>query len=141
MDPVSALSLASAITTFINFGTKLTRGTLEIYKSASGSTIGNAHLRGITQDLRDITTDLKVCLEGGSKHEKDLEDLAAECRGLGDTLVRLIDKLTVAGERTWSKSLQAKCKSMRRERDIKDLKGKLASYPSRLLLHLNLILK
>ena len=47
MDPISAVGLASAILTFVELSAKLTRGTFEVYKSATGSSEGNLHFKNV----------------------------------------------------------------------------------------------
>lgn len=141
MDPVTAIGLASAIITFVEVGTKPTRGTFEFYKSATGSTENNAQLKTLAQDLKDVTADLQIDVKGGSKHEKALLELAADCRKLSERLLSLLRELTVSGERTLQKSLKTKFKSMRKDREIQEIEARLAGYRSQLFLHLNLILR
>ena len=140
MDPASALGVASAVITFIDFGFKLTRGTFEIYKSTTGSTENNAHINAITQDLRDVTLDLYQNFAGSTEHEKAIKNIAAECRALSDKILKILQRLTIS-EKSWRKSLKAKFQGLIKEEDINSLQSELDRYRSQLFLHLELLLR
>jgi hypothetical protein len=56
MDPLTALSLASSIAQFVDFGFKLVDEAHEIREA--GSTIDNVVLKSVTNDLVQITSSL-----------------------------------------------------------------------------------
>lgn len=140
MDPASALGVASAAITFIDFGFKLTRGTFEVYKSATGSTESNTNIKAITQDLRNFTADLNNDFVGSTEHEKAIRDIAAKCCTLSDKLLKILQRLTVS-EKSWRKSLKAKFHGMIKQDEIDDLQAELDRYRSHLLMHLDLVLR
>ena len=55
MDPFTAIGLASAIVQFVDYASKLVKGTIEIYGSATGDTAETGSLKLVTQKLRDLT--------------------------------------------------------------------------------------
>ncbi|KAI1394304.1 uncharacterized protein F4822DRAFT_424781 [Hypoxylon trugodes] len=55
MDPISALSVASAVIAFVDFSWKIVTGAAEIYRSVEGTTNENARLEDIVQDLETIS--------------------------------------------------------------------------------------
>jgi hypothetical protein len=57
MEPLVALSLATSVAQFIDFGSKLIRGTKEI--TEAGSTVSVVHLSNITSDLIGINSSLE----------------------------------------------------------------------------------
>ena len=56
MEPLVALSLASSVAQFLDFGGKLFRGTKEI--AEAGSTISVTHLRHLATDLAKINSSI-----------------------------------------------------------------------------------
>jgi hypothetical protein len=141
MDPITVLSLASAILTFIDYATKIVTGTYEVYKSATGTTEENAHIDTIIGDLREVTDDLDSDLVGKTKHERALKELASKCEKLSDELLRLLEKLTVSDNHSTWKSLKVKIKSIRKEKEVAGMEKRLGEYRSQILLRLTLTLK
>ena len=54
LDPLTAISLASAIVQFVDFGSKVIRGASEIYKSADGALRENAELEDSTTKINQL---------------------------------------------------------------------------------------
>jgi hypothetical protein len=54
MDPITALGLAAAVVQFVDFATKLTNGTRQVYVSGSGATAGNADLELCASELEKL---------------------------------------------------------------------------------------
>jgi len=141
MDPVTALSLASSILTFIDFANKIITGTSEVYQSVSGATAENAHIDIIVKDLNEITDDLSTSLPGRTNNEKALKDLASKCELVSGRLQALLDGLKVSGDHTTWKSLKAKIKSMRKEKEILSMEKQLGDYRAQILTRLTLMLR
>ncbi|KAK7990193.1 hypothetical protein PG989_010508 [Apiospora arundinis] len=59
MDPFAAIGLASAIITFIDFGSKIVKISKEIHGSASGTSNANADLENLTKSMGELAMDLK----------------------------------------------------------------------------------
>jgi hypothetical protein len=97
MDPISAIGLASAIISFIDFAHEIVTGAEELYKK--GSTEENKHTEKIVNDLEEVATNL-TGLPGKSKPEKALNNLAKECKDISRKLQDLLKKLTISGDRT-----------------------------------------
>ncbi|KAH8656449.1 hypothetical protein BGZ61DRAFT_540902 [Ilyonectria robusta] len=96
MDPVTAVSLASSILTFIEFSQKLISGTLEI--SRAGETADNAHLSHINEDLHDVSGHLCQKIVGTSENAEALRDIASKCRSISDDLSKLLDTLKASSQ-------------------------------------------
>ena len=91
MDPLSAISLASAVVQFVDFGSRLLRETVNVYKSSSGRSVTNNELRAISNDLSILSNDVilkstisKVKQGGGS--EEVFVRLCHECSEIGKEL-------------------------------------------------------
>lgn len=59
MDPMTALSIAAAVVQFVDFGTGLLRGSLEVYTSAFGQTRGVVHVTQVVDDLSELSKSIK----------------------------------------------------------------------------------
>ncbi|KAH8748744.1 hypothetical protein BGZ57DRAFT_969398 [Hyaloscypha finlandica] len=138
MDPITAVSFAASILTFIDFSHQVVCGTYEIIKS--GSTTDNAHVSVVTTDLDEITKALNQRPSGYSKHEEALNTLATECQGVSGELRKLLDRVkTKAGSSKW-KSIKVALHSMWKKGEIAELDNRIGKYRSEILLRLVLIL-
>ncbi|KAI9767609.1 MAG: hypothetical protein M1839_004466 [Geoglossum umbratile] len=129
MDPITALTIASTIVTFVDFATKIVTGTYQVYNSVSGTTEENAHIDTIISDLREVTDDL----------DSDLE-LASKCEKLSGELLCLLENLAASGNHSTWKSLKVKIMSMHKEKEVARIEKRLGDYRSQILLRLTLIL-
>ena len=141
MDPITALSLASTILTFVDYAHKIVTGTYEIYQSVSGVTEDNAHVDIIVSDFNDIATDLVTTVPGKSPNEIALKDLASKCEAISGRLLALLNSLKVSGHCTTWKSLKAKIKSMRKENEILSIEKQLGDYRGQILTRLTMMLR
>ena len=142
MDPITAISIASAILTFIDTASKIVTGTYEILQSASGATAANEHIEIIVDDLCAITAELDT--PDSRKYKRDdraLRTLASNCQRVSEELRALLETLKVSGNHTTWKSLTAKIKSMRKEKEIAEMEKKLGDYRAQILLRLNVMLR
>lgn len=139
MDPITAVSFAASILTFIDFGYKIVTGALEIVKS--GSTSDNAHTSTVINYFHEIVKPLSEHPPGKSEHEEALKKLAEECKQVSQELVKLLDKLTTnPGCSLWT-SARVSLRSMRKKGEVVDLENKLDKYRSQILMRLVLILR
>lgn len=138
MDPITAIGLASAIITFIDFAHKIVTGADELYKNAT--TEENKHTENIVNDLDDAATDL-TNLPGKTKHEKALNNLAENCKDISRELHSLLKKLTVSGDHTKWKALKVAIHNVLKESEVTKLVARLDKYRGEILLQLSLMLK
>lgn len=147
MEAVEAAGFASAIIAFIEFSCKIVKGSYEIYQSSAGTTADNDQIERLTDDLAKVTRGL--ALPGGGvrngsspgHHQKALEQLANECTEVAGDLTIILNDLKIKDGIRSVRSLQAKWKSMRQEPVIASLEKRLDRYQSRILLHLQFILR
>ena len=140
MDPVTAIGLASAILSLIDYAHKIVTGADELYKSATGATEENTHTGTIVKDLDEAAANL-TDLSGKTKHEKALNDLAAKCRKISNDLLHLLNKLIVSDNlSTWT-VLKATIRNLRKKDEVTKMVAKIGEYRSQILLRLNLMLK
>lgn len=144
MESLAALSLAGTVVQFVEFATKVAKGSHEIFQSAQGFTIEHEQFRALTEDLQEICDELQKPIPGDQltsweeKHLKSLaEECAAECKRLQDVLSEL--RVKERGKR-W-KGLVAAVKAIGKEKAILDIQNRLETFKSTISLRLVQILK
>lgn len=141
MDPLSALSIASAVAQFLDFGSKLFHATKEVVDA--GSTVTVALVGEAASQLADIGCGLQTryqTLEAAelSEEELSLYDLARQCELLAAEISDCLKSL-VAKNARWATFLAALCSVWQREH-VETLALRLAEYRSQLTLRLLLVL-
>jgi hypothetical protein len=102
LDPMSALSLASSVVQFVDFGIKLVSEGVELYEK--GTLANNDEIEQITRDLTQLTEELtatpqvaldhaRIVTKPPSRDELALQELACSCKLLGDQLLNILDGL------------------------------------------------
>ncbi|KAH6714421.1 hypothetical protein BKA61DRAFT_359607 [Leptodontidium sp. MPI-SDFR-AT-0119] len=140
MDPITAVGFAASILQFIDFSWGVITGTYEIYKSTTGSTHENAHISTVVDDLERATDGLISDVEGKTKNEKELCKLADKCHDLSQDLLKILKQLQVSEKNSKWQSLKVKVASMRKEKEIAFIEGRLDRYRSQILVRLNFML-
>lgn len=99
MDPVTALSVVSAVVTFLDFGDKLINQAFEIARSANGQPEAAASLLESTQELTSIATEaqtkVKHLVSKHPRHAQLIERLRIECETVEKQLEEKLETLTV----------------------------------------------
>ena len=101
LDPLTAISLASSIVQFTDFGIKLVTGTIELYHSADGLSGERSNLEHrITLVRKYAETIIRSSEYNGdddpvSENEKELRELAASCKEIASDLLSVLDDLKV----------------------------------------------
>lgn len=154
MDPVSAVGIASAVVSFIEFTGSLILTTSKVYRSRDGILPEASSLEQVCKTLHELSTKLQAhggsaLGEGGPSHHQAahqdvsaLVKLSAECK---DDCEKLLDSLqelqTQAGQnRLWG-SVKVAFKSMLKEKEIERIEGRLQRAQKIMTLHLGNILR
>ena len=101
LDPLTAISLASAVVQFTDFGIKLVKGTIELYHSADGLSGERSNLEHqITLVRKYAEKIIHSSQHNGdddpaSENDKELGELAASCKSIASELLSVLDKLKV----------------------------------------------
>lgn len=101
MDPLTAISLASAIVQFVDFSSKLIAEGHQIYQSIEGASRANLRTEDITNHINSLNEHLlqpdrrysQTGVSSGS--ETALRDLATACRTVANDLLNLLNELKV----------------------------------------------
>ena len=101
LDPLTALSLASAVAQLTDFGNKTLKGSIKLYYSANGVDAERSDLEFKIQRLREIADKVKIPLqpdssrEAISSDEEELEHLAESCGRIASDLLSVLDAFKV----------------------------------------------
>jgi hypothetical protein len=139
MDPITAISFASSILTFVDFGLKIVTGTLEVVKS--GTLVHNSNIAIVINDFHDVVSSLGRHPLGTSAHELALKELATKCQQVSQKLIELLDTLrTSPNSSTWQ-GMKITLRSMRKKGEVANLESQLDKYRSEIMTRVLLILK
>lgn len=144
MDPISALSLASNVVQFLDFGIKLVSKTHEIYNSAEGAEVRNIELDAIAQNFVSLSQRVKnrsrkVCAYATSDDEMALQAMTEQCNKIGEELIRALQKAKVQGAHKQWKSVRQALKSVLGRDKIQDLYDRLKQYREQIVVVLLVI--
>lgn len=142
MDPITAVSFAASIITFVDFASELVSGAFELYKSPTGHTAKNVHVEDVINDLQEVADDLDTDSLGNSREAKRLRRLAIKCNELAEELLTLLKRLRLDGNqnRPW-KSLVMKWRNMRKAEEVTAIEERLREYRSEMMLQLSLLIR
>ncbi len=126
MDPLSALTVASAVVQMVDFGAKLFSKSVELYKSSESSLPTNIQLSLVVEDLSRISGGLAAV--GGLKQEQLTKDevalnrLASQCNSMANELISDLQRLVVRNpQRKWE-SMYKVIKAVWKEKKIHETK-------------------
>lgn len=140
MDPITAIGLASAILTFVDFSYSLVNGMLYIANSAKGITEENEHSSNMLEELQKATKGLDRNLKGSNEHEIELSNLATNCRSLSSELAAVLEKLTVKDKRSKLQRFRISLASRMKQDTVATIQQRLMDYRQAIVLRLNLML-
>lgn len=147
LDPVSALGVAAGVAQFINFGTKVISGSLEITKykitestkSGTGRFSATKDLESITKDLHDVSSIIEQssCARNLNRdltsNELELQSLCKDCREIASDLIAALEKLKAGKQDRWGNFRQA-LKCIWGEEKIKKLSQRLDGFRQQLII-------
>jgi hypothetical protein len=89
MEALVALSLASNVLQFVQFGSHIISETREIYRSSAGASAEHLNLEAVAQDLRRLLIPLQSSVQVGP----ELKKLLRACNGVAEDLLEAIQQL------------------------------------------------
>jgi len=103
MDPLTALSVASSIIQFVDFGSKLLSRSRQLYKSKEGVLTENVDVETITEDITTLVKGLRgklpknrsVTVLRTSEDDDALDELCQRCVSIAEELIARLQKLKV----------------------------------------------
>jgi hypothetical protein len=141
MDPISALSVASAIVQFVDFGNKLVGRGVRIYKSRDGALseyvdkeVAADYLTYLNKNLRDS---IRAKPSGSiAKEDRALYDLCSKCQNLGEELLSHFAALKVNGTHRKWKSFRQALRSVWSEEALNEIEKRLAVFRNEIEFHI-----
>ncbi|KAK4505520.1 hypothetical protein PRZ48_003483 [Zasmidium cellare] len=136
LDPLTALSIATAIVQFVDFGCKIVDTGRSLYKLSDGATGANKTLEEVNNDLAAHTEKLgkSIGINGVplSDQDKGFERLRTKCLDLAKDLQKKLNDLKVKDShhgilRGWT-SLRKAFKAVASESRIREMTKQLESY-------------
>lgn len=147
MEALSAISLASNIVQFLEFGLRVLSKGNKIYRSVDGALDENLDLEVVTSHLLVMQTKLKSTLLSSTHTQLVSDDVKAfnalseSCSALAEKLLERLTRVKVQGRfRRW-KSLRQALKIVWSKQDIENMKSTLESFRSEMQTHLLISLR
>ncbi len=143
MDPLSALSIATGVVAFIDFGAQLISLYLEVQISVAGRpaalTALEAESRELSANASHAQTKIAALQARYPRQSESLTRLAAECAGAEKDLQSLVDGLTATphtrhGLRARGAQALVAIRGIRRQGDMEALKDRLRSLREQLMM-------
>jgi hypothetical protein len=135
MDPLTALSVAGTIIQFVDFGNKLLKNSVQLYKSSRGSLKANEELELITGDLKCVISKLREAFSsspagpviGQNSFQGNFVEICDEAAKIAAELLERLNGLKVKDGkyRTWE-SLKAAVKAAWSKEEIQGLERRLS---------------
>lgn len=135
LESVAALSLASSIVQFLDFGGKLFSTTKELYTSTTGLLADNVELETIASSLSHLSEDLANTHSKNirpSPTDTDLANLAQDCKKIADELLAALDQLRLRGSGTKWQCFRVALKKIWRSAKIEEMVKRLDACRSQL---------
>ncbi|KAF9881411.1 hypothetical protein CkaCkLH20_00557 [Colletotrichum karsti] len=118
MDPVSALGVASAILTFIDFSTKVFRSAKKIHDAQSDVLEENATSEYVVNRMQHfskaVSEELSILDSSNSTltgNDAQLRELAFKCKKIADELVQLLEGLRITDSKSWTQAVRVAWKN------------------------------
>jgi hypothetical protein len=129
MDPLSAIGLASAIITFIDFGCGLVGDAHEIYRSANGLNQGLEEIGVACERSNKIAQSIRSRVN--TTDDVDLHDLAESCLETSNAITNALDEMRAEprGKRAGKRqSLYKAFVQYRGRKEVEDLNERLQQH-------------
>jgi hypothetical protein len=152
LDPLTALSLASSVVQFVDFGAKLISDGVELYEK--GALSNHDELKQASRDLIYLTGELmspsqatRSGFQSGPKDERlpkeelGLQQLASSCRELGSELISILEGLEAQESQNGLESFRKAIRSSWKKGKIKDVETRLKRLQDQLGTHLLFLLR
>ncbi len=134
MDPITALSLAGNIITFIEFSAELLSNAHAISSSATGTLAENDDIERVTEDLRLMMESLLSHQGPGTPINDDIKallSLARECRKLCSQLLAMVSKLKARGP-SKSQSFRTAIRALMKKGELETMQRRVARYQTQI---------
>jgi len=141
MEALVAISLASSIVQFVDFGSKVLSRTKEIRQSADATDTATANLETSARILGRLSEELGLSFHAVSQDEKNINILATEAKKVADELLAVLERIKKDTHgRKWASFRQAlrfawsQDELEKKSRRMDDLRSQLSACLQKLML-------
>lgn len=138
MDPLTTISLVANIVAFVDWGTKVVRGTREIYGSATGTLPGNQAQETLVRETHGFITRLRIP-NGTAEEEKSLVLLADECCCLAHAILDKLQSIKPSKPHSKLSAFWSALKSDGEQDELSVLEARLDQCRNQLSLQMNVM--
>jgi hypothetical protein len=143
MDPLTALSLASSIVQFVDFGSELVAKGYRRYKSPDGSLVEDAdtemaahHLVYLVSKLQHPSESRLRDSEAGQVEDQAFRALCTKCESIGEELLSCLKAARVEGKHRKWKSFRQALRSVSTEEKLSKIEARLSALKDELEFHI-----
>ncbi|PLN76738.1 hypothetical protein BDW42DRAFT_198819 [Aspergillus taichungensis] len=142
LDPSTALSVATSVIQFVDFGAKLISKGREIYKSADGVLADHAEQAAVASKLArlmrglSISADASTSIAKPAPEDRALSEVAWDCLQVADDFSAAIHQLAVTGNRRKWKSFRQALKSVWKKEELEQQTARLDRLRQLVIVHL-----
>ncbi|KAI9694326.1 MAG: hypothetical protein M1820_009015 [Bogoriella megaspora] len=150
LDPFSALSIATGVVQFLDFGKSLVTEGYNLYRSADGSSTKHTYLTNVAERLRSEADRLEQSIRVGERRyesedeelgdEEVMQELAASCQKTAQEFITTMEDLKLdpeaSGFAKGAQTLRQVLRSVKKERHLDNFERQLDVYRSELTLRL-----
>lgn len=146
-DPFTALSAATAVVQFVDFGAKLISKSYEIYKSADGVLADYTEQAAVASRLEELNRRLSDSITecGGVKtptlNQRALKEATQDCKQVADDFLLAIDNLKVAGSHRQWKSFRQAFKSVWKKEGLDQRLVQMDRLRQQVMIHLLVVVQ
>lgn len=140
MEPMSALSVATAVMQFLDFAGTVASGTWKIYKSTHGEFERNADIRMVAVDLTKLNDELRKSIDHPnltpfSSRDPDILKLGRDCNEIGEELLTALNSLKSQNKHSLWANFRAALRTVWNQSEVDSLYQKLESYRQQISMH------
>jgi hypothetical protein len=146
MDPFSALSVATSVVQFVDFGSKLVSRAIEIHQSHENIPDDLADASKLSEKMSVVSEQLEGSMNTIPRrtlepHEQELLDMCKQCQDISQQLISVINKLKRSANSNKWDSLRTAFRSIMSQPKILALQSKLDSFRQQLMLNILISLR
>jgi hypothetical protein len=147
LDPMSALSVATAVVQFVDFASKVISKTYEYQDSVDGMLVENREHKTIAASLKTLTEELDKSLQKFelsrklSKNEIGLREVTMKCHEVAMEMQDAMTKLDrkIGGKSSFLQSFRLALTEHWGKREIESLQGRLNEARQQVMIHLMVV--
>jgi len=127
MEALASLSLAGTIVQIVDFTSKLVFKAIEIRKSSNGLDQASSDITLVAKTLARLSHELETSSNANLPKEREMNDLAAQCKDVAEKLMAVIAKFKNSGKHTTRSSFLQAMRFVMSKDEIAELTRRMES--------------